>query len=89
MINRRTALSTLATLTLAPALIAPAAAQTYPDKPIKLIVPFPAGGPTDFMARLISQYLSMHLGQVIVENRQHVGPPGTGRFVARKRFGQA
>jgi dihydropyrimidinase len=28
-------------------------------------------------------------GQVIVENRQHVGPPGTGKFLARKRYGQA
>jgi tripartite-type tricarboxylate transporter receptor subunit TctC len=79
MINRRTVLSTLATLALASARTAPAVAQTYPDKPIKLIVPFPAGGPTDFMARLISQYLSMHLGQMIVENR-----PGAGGTIAAK-----
>ena len=42
-------------------------------------MPFPAGGPTDFMARLISNYLSMHLGQVIVENR-----PGAGGTIAAK-----
>src|SRR5258708_3802339 len=77
--SKRTALSTIAALAFAPHLIAPAAAQTYPDKPIRLIVPFPAGGPTDFMARLISQYLSMHLGQVIIENR-----PGAGGTIAAK-----
>jgi tripartite-type tricarboxylate transporter receptor subunit TctC len=84
MISRRAALSTIAAFglvafSLAPALTARAVAQTYPDKPIKLIVPFPAGGPTDFMARLISSYLSVHLGQVIVENR-----PGAGGTIAAK-----
>jgi tripartite-type tricarboxylate transporter receptor subunit TctC len=79
MISKRTALSTIAALVFAPRLISPGLAQSYPDKPVKLIVPFPAGGPTDFMARLISQYLSMHLGQVIVENR-----PGAGGTIAAK-----
>src|SRR5882757_3003002 len=48
-----------------------AQAQDYPHKqPIKVIVPFPAGGPTDGMARIISDRLSLVLGQtVVVENR--------------------
>jgi tripartite-type tricarboxylate transporter receptor subunit TctC len=45
-------------------------AQSYPDRPIKMVVPFPAGGPTDGMARIISDRLGAVLGQtVVVENR--------------------
>jgi tripartite-type tricarboxylate transporter receptor subunit TctC len=45
-------------------------ASTYPDRPIKVIVPFPAGGPTDGMARIISDRLGMVLGQsIVIENR--------------------
>ena len=44
--------------------------QTYPNRPVKVIVPFPAGGPTDGMARIISDRLGMVLGQsIVVENR--------------------
>jgi tripartite-type tricarboxylate transporter receptor subunit TctC len=44
--------------------------QMYPNRPIKVIVPFPAGGPTDGMARIISDRLGMVLGQsVVIENR--------------------
>lgn len=51
-----------------------ASASTYPDKPIKLVVPFPAGGPTDAMARLIGQNLSSKLGQpVVIDNRGGAG----------------
>jgi len=53
--------------------IAPAA--TFPDKPIKLIVPFGPGGPPDVAARIIGAYLSDHLGPVVVEN--HIGAGGT------------
>src|SRR5262245_54195147 len=54
-------------LCLAPAL---AVAQTWPQKPIKMIVPFPAGGGTDFIGRLAAKHLSDRLGQqVYVENR--------------------
>ncbi len=58
------------------------AAATFPDHPIKLIVPFGAGGPPDVAARLIGAYLSEHLGPVVVEN--HVGAGGTlaARLVA-------
>jgi len=50
-------------------------AATFPDKPIKLIVPFGPGGPPDVAARIIGEYLSNHLGPVVVEN--HVGAGGT------------
>lgn len=60
------ALAVLA-VALAPAL---AAAQSWPSKPIKMVVPFAAGGGTDFIGRLVAKNLSERLGtQVFVENR--------------------
>ena len=44
--------------------------QDYPNRPIKVVVPFPAGGPTDGMARIISDRLGHVLGQsIVIENR--------------------
>jgi tripartite-type tricarboxylate transporter receptor subunit TctC len=48
---------------------APAAAQTYPTRPITMIVPFPAGGPTDAPARVIAERMAKSLGQpIVIEN---------------------
>src|SRR5262249_8628576 len=58
------------TLILACVLPAAALAQAWPQRPIKMIVPFPAGGGTDFIGRLAAKHLSEKLGQqVVVENR--------------------
>ena len=63
---------------------APASALDYPDKPIKFIVCFAAGGPNDITARLFGQYLSEKLGQqLIVENRVGAGGNiGTQAYLA-------
>ena len=45
-------------------------AQSYPSKPIRLVVPFPPGGPNDLLARLIGQKLQERIGQlVIIDNK--------------------
>ena len=59
------------------------AADDYPNKPIKLILPAAAGGPTDVPARLASQILQAKLGQpVVVENRPGAGGALGARVVA-------
>src|SRR5690606_24997547 len=56
----------LAALALTPA---PAAAQAWPTRPVRIVVPFPPGGSTDLLARRIAEKLAAPLGQaVIVEN---------------------
>jgi tripartite-type tricarboxylate transporter receptor subunit TctC len=71
--TRRGALAALAAMALA----TPAAAQTYPDKPIRMIIAFAAGGPTDVVGRLLAPRLSEILGQqIIVENK----PGATGNI---------
>jgi len=56
-------------------------AQTYPTKPVTIVIPFPPGGNTEGVARLLAQKLSLSLGQpVIIENR----PGGAGGTVGTK-----
>jgi tripartite-type tricarboxylate transporter receptor subunit TctC len=63
--------------------VVPAQAQSYPIRPIKVVVPFPPGGPTDGLARIISDRLSAVLGQpIVVENRGGAGGGIGGKFVA-------
>jgi len=66
MLTRRTALTALAGL----AAIGGARAQSFPSRPITIVVPYPAGGPVDITARLIAQAVGSNLGQPIaVDNR--------------------
>jgi tripartite-type tricarboxylate transporter receptor subunit TctC len=58
------------------------AQQSYPDRPIRLIVPFPPGGPIDTMARLVGEQLSANVGKVVVENRPGGGSTIGTKFVA-------
>ena len=62
-----------------------ASAQSYPDRSIKVVVPYPAGGPTDTIARAVTQSLSGALGQsVIIENQA-----GAGGRIALKQVANA
>jgi tripartite-type tricarboxylate transporter receptor subunit TctC len=59
-------------------LAVPAFAQSYPDKPVKMIVPFAAGGPTDVIARLVAQKLSEAWGQQVYTENVPSGGGNTG-----------
>jgi tripartite-type tricarboxylate transporter receptor subunit TctC len=79
-LSRRTFLAAA----LSTAAFAPAQAQTYPDRTVKIIVPFPAGGTADAVPRLIADWLSRKWGQpVVIEN--HTGAAGNiGSEIAYK-----
>ena len=81
MLIRRTILAAIASL----GLLGFAHGEAFPDRMIKIIAPFPAGGPTDVMARLAGQALQTNLKQtVIVENQ-----PGAGGRVGAKAVAKA
>ncbi len=76
VIARRTVAVAIAALALAGS----AAAQSYPTRPIKLVVPFTAGSPNDVMARLLTQQLAPRLGQpIVIDNK-----PGGGTSIGTK-----
>ena len=65
-------------------LCASAMAQTYPSKPITLVVPFAAGGPTDVVARLLGATMSKTLGQpVVIENKLGAGGTVASAYTAK------
>ena len=65
--------------------LAPSSAQVYPNRPVRVVVGFPAGGPTDVIARLVAQKLSDSLGQqFVVENT-----PGAGGNTASGQVSRA
>jgi tripartite-type tricarboxylate transporter receptor subunit TctC len=74
MIARRSVLGVAMAIGIVAGMANGAATQTYPDRLIKVVVPFPAGGPIDITARLLVQKLGPILGQtVIIENRGGAG----------------
>jgi len=85
MANRRSVLTAIAGAgaAIACAAVMPAQGQQkYPDRPIRMIVPFPPGGPIDTMARVVAEELSTRVGQVVVENRAGGGSTIGTKFVA-------
>ena len=85
MICRHMLFGTLAMLGIGISPVDPATAQPYPARPIKLIVPFPAGGPPDVIARVLADSIGPRLGQtVVVENR-----PGAGATIGTRSVAAA
>ncbi len=74
-----------ATLATTLGIVAPAAAQTWPERPITLIVPFPPGGPSDALARAVAQHTAPRLGTtIVVENMA-----GAGGSIGLQRLARA
>ena len=81
--HRRSVLKAMAALPAAFA--APSFAQTYPDRPIRLIVPYLAGGATDVGARVVAERMAKGLGQpIVIDNR-----PGAGVIVGTNAVAKA
>jgi tripartite-type tricarboxylate transporter receptor subunit TctC len=85
MIDRRRALTLLAAGTLSFA-ACPSRAQDWPNRPLRLVVPFPAGGSADLSGRLLAEGLRQVLGQpVIVENKPGAGGNLAAAEIARSQ----
>src|SRR5262245_36834450 len=83
MVLKRTLLCALACAALFAA--TDARSQSYPAKPIRLIVPFPPGGPIDVMGRITGDRLAQGIGQtVVIENR-----PGAGAMIGSRAVATA
>ena len=83
-VSRRKLLQMAGASLASPALTRIASAQTYPARPVRIVVGFAAGGPNDITARIIAQWLSERLGQqFIVENRPGAGSNIATEFVVR------
>jgi tripartite-type tricarboxylate transporter receptor subunit TctC len=80
MFTRRAALATL----LATTAIRPALAQTFPSRTITIIVPYPAGGPTDVLARLVAQHAGADLSQSITVDNRGGGAGVIGSVAAQR-----
>jgi tripartite-type tricarboxylate transporter receptor subunit TctC len=81
MLSRRDIMSAALALGVPVLAPRPAVAQAYPNRPIKIIIPFAPGGPTEFILRLVADRLTAVLGQaVVIENR----PGGAGGTVGAK-----
>src|SRR5262245_53753802 len=83
--SRRLVLAVFATLALA----GPATAQNFPSRPVTIIVPFSAGGPSDAMARILAEHMKVTLGEaVLVENVTGAGGSiGVGRAAKARADG--
>ena len=82
--HRRSLLKALAAIPAA-GFAAPSFAQMYPDRPIKLIVPYLAGGATDVGARVVAERMAKGLGQpIVIDNR-----PGAGVIVGTNAVAKA
>src|SRR6187431_2841975 len=85
MMRLRTALALAAIVAAPPLLATPGLAQDYPTRPVKIIVPFGAGGPTDLFTRAMGEELKAALGQpFIMENR-----PGAGSVIGTAEVARA
>ena len=81
MLSKRSFLSAVAALACTALNAGRAAAQAYPNRPVKIVIPFAPGGPTEFILRLIADRLTTALGHAfIIENR----PGGAGGTVGAK-----
>jgi tripartite-type tricarboxylate transporter receptor subunit TctC len=85
MTGGRALVALLAVIGACPGTMEPGHTQPYPARPIRIIVPTPAGGPVDTVARLVGNYLSTAIGQgVVIDNR-----PGAGNTIGSNEAAQA